>query len=47
VSGCHAISAMLDNGDLYIGLCGIRHRSLLCEEGDGCSGVDEGGVFLL
>ena len=43
--GCHAISARLDNGDLYIGLCDGRRRSLLHEEGDGHSGVDEGGMI--
>ncbi len=45
MSGCHAISAKLDNGDLYDELCGRCCRSLLCEEGDGHSGVDEGGMF--
>jgi hypothetical protein len=45
VSGCHTISARLGDGDLYVRLCGICCRSLLCEEGDGRSGVDEGGMF--
>ncbi len=45
MSGYHAISARLDDGDLYVGLCGNHQRSLLCEEGDGRSGVDEGGTF--
>jgi hypothetical protein len=45
VSSGHAISTRLDDGDLYVGLCGRRRRSLVCEEGDGCSGVDECGMI--
>jgi hypothetical protein len=45
MSGRHAISARLDNGDLNVGLCGRRCRSLLLEDGDRHSGVDEGGVI--
>jgi hypothetical protein len=45
VSGCHAISARLDNRDLYLWLCDRHRRGLLLEEGDGHSGVDEGGMF--
>jgi hypothetical protein len=47
MSGCHVISARLDNGDLYVGLCGRCRRSLLREEGDGRSGVNEEGMFEL
>jgi hypothetical protein len=47
VRGRHAISARLDDGDLYVGLGGGCRRSLLCEEGDGCSSVDEGGMIKL
>ncbi len=45
MSGRHAISARLDNEDLYVRLCGRCCRSLLCVEGDGRSGVDEGGMI--
>jgi hypothetical protein len=45
VRGCHAISARLDNRDLYFGLDGGCRRSLLCDEGDGHSGVNEGGMI--
>ncbi len=45
MSGCHAISARLDDGDLNVGLCGRRRRSLLLEEGDEHSGVNEGDVI--
>ncbi len=45
MSGCHAISARLDDRDLCSELCGRCHRSLLHEEGDGPSSVNEGGMF--
>ena len=47
MSGCHLISTKLDNGDLYVGLCGRSRRSLLCKENDGCSGVDEDSMLKL